>query len=205
MDKVIGSLLPATLSGFATGFLAWAGSVVFFRKRIPCATVRLRGHWKRSADRDQLYVMVVVTNIGLRKLVSTSCQLIARRCTGTVVGSPDECDVQPVPPACGQLSFAGRGIWKPPEKDRERIWTLDKDESNTYAFIVSVPRVDGSYGCYVQADFTCEPWCEKIPVIGFHSYTWRRDALYDIDRDSGPSTAHHEDAADHRNQDTEEL
>jgi hypothetical protein len=201
----IWTILPTALSGFVTGFLAWAGSIVFFRKRIPCVTVRLTGRWKRYADADYLYVLVAVTNIGLRKIVTTSCCLAARCCTRAIVGPPEECEVTPVPPVHGVLAAAGAGIWRPLPEDRGRIWTLDKGESNTYAFIVSLPHTDEPYDCFVQADYTCEPWLEHIPLIGFHSYTWRRDQLFDVDSASTQSLARHQDATDDRDRDTDDL
>ena len=193
----------AVLSGFVTGLFAWAGSVLFFRKRIPCVTVTIDAHRNRHAGRDHLHVIVVVTNIGLRKVVAEKCELSARKCTGTEVGDADECHVQPIPPARETLSSGGAGLWTPPKDDVGRLYTLDNGESNTFAFVVSLPTSDEAYICHIQVDYSCAAWYKAVPIIGFHSYSWRRDAMYPM---PGASTLPHDhDARDHCENDSEHL
>jgi len=186
---------------------AWGVGTTFYlyRNRIPKVRVDIAAKHCDVGNSSVLYVTVTVENLDRIKVDADSCSLNVRLCFGTDV-VPDSVAVQPVPPAIGRLDNAGAGVWKPSSDDRERIWTIDRGEKNTFTFVATVPWLpERPSACLLQADYRCKPW-KLLGIKMYDAYTWRRDELYTFDEPaSGRRLPEHQGGTNDRENDPNKL
>jgi hypothetical protein len=150
----------------------------YFRRRMPKLQLEISALHESSDHETRMYITVTVTNLDYVMVQGDYCRVLIRVCERATGLRSVSIAGHAIPVADGAPDVSrGEDRWSIPFEDDDRIWVLDKGESNTFSFSATIPTKD-VVACHIQAEYHSRELTGQWPSAP--PFGWRRDAFYEL-------------------------